>query len=149
MKETVLVLIKPDGMRKKIVGAVIDQFMASDLKMIGLKTIAVSQALAAKHYGHLKGQFFFKQIVDYLCGHLHDHFPVVAIVFYGEGAIAKCRSIAGATNPEDAEPISVRGKYGRVTTKGVYENLVHVSSSPAEARREIMLWFKKSELLTA
>ena len=148
MKESVLVLIKPDGMRKKIIGNVIDQFLESDLKLIGLKAAAVSKTLAQKHYGLLKKQFFFKQIVGYLCGDLHDGQPVVAMVFYGDRAIAKCRVIAGATNPEEADPVSVRGKFGRITTKGVYENLVHVSSSSVEAAREIKLWFKKSEMLT-
>ncbi|MBF0512232.1 MAG: hypothetical protein HQL13_07910 [Candidatus Omnitrophica bacterium] len=65
----------------------------------------------------------------------------------GDEVVLKCRTIAGATNPEEADPKSVRGKFGRVTTKGVFENLVHVSSDPREARREIALWFKKNELL--
>ncbi len=147
MKESALILIKPDGMRKKIVGEIINQFLSSDLKLIGLKTVQVSKPLAEAHYGHLKKEFFFKQIVSYLCGNLHDGEPVIAMVFYGEGAIAKCRAIAGATNPEDALPTSIRGKYGRVTTKGVYENLVHVSSSSDESKREIKLWFDKKELL--
>lgn len=147
MKEKALIIIKPDGMRKKIVGTIIDQFLASGLMLLGLKATAVTPTIAKKHYALLKEQFFFNQIVDYLCGKLHDGEPVVAMVFYGEGAIAKCRAIAGATNPEEATPTSIRGKYGRVTTKGVFENLVHVSSSTAESNREIKLWFKKSELL--
>lgn len=148
MKEEVLVIIKPDGMRKRITGEVVDQFLDSGLVLRAMKAVAVKKPLAQKHYGHLKDQFFFKQIVSYLCGDLHDGHPVIAMVLSGEGAIAKCRSIAGATNPEDADPVSVRGKFGRITTKGVYENLVHVSSSKEEAVREIKLWFKKSELLT-
>ena len=63
MKEAVLVLIKPDGVRKAIVGEVISQFLASDLKLIGLKLVQVSSRLAEAHYGHLKDQFFFKEIV--------------------------------------------------------------------------------------
>ena len=149
MKESVLILIKPDGMRKKIIGEVINQFLASDLKLTGLSTVQVQESLAQKHYQHLKKKFFFKQIVGYLCGKLHDGEPVIAMVLTGEESIAKCRKIAGATNPEDADPISIRGKYGRVTTKGLYENLVHVSSSKAEARREIKLWFKKEALIKA
>ena len=72
-------------------------------------------------------------------GNLHGKNPVVAMVFTGPEAIAKCRTIAGATNPEEARHKSVRGKFGRVTTKGVFENLVHVSSDLKEARREIAL----------
>ncbi len=72
---------------------------------------------------------------------------MVAMVFEGKSAVKQCRDIAGATNPEEADPRSVRGKFGRVTTKGVFENLVHVSSDNKEALREIKLWFKSSELL--
>ena len=147
MKETVLVLIKPDGMQKHIVGNVLNRFLAGDLRLVGLKLVKVSRALAEKHYGHLKGQFFFKEIVNYLTGDLHGGNPVVAMAFCARDAVKKCRRIAGATNPEEAHPHSVRGSFGRVTTKGVFENLVHVSSDRTEAAREIKLWFKKNELL--
>ena len=147
MKETVLVLIKPDGMQKRIVGNVLDRFLAGGLDLAGLKLVKVSRALAEKHYGHLRGQFFFEEIVTYLTGDLHDGNPVVAMVFCAKDAVRKCRRIAGATNPEEADPQSVRGSFGRITTKGVFENLVHVSSDKKEAAREIRLWFKKSELL--
>jgi len=139
--ESALVLIKPDGMQKAIAGEVISLFLASDLKLTAMKLMQVSPRLAQAHYGHLKDKFFFKEIVSYLKGDLHGGEPVVAMVFSGSNAITKCRRIAGATNPEDADPKSVRGKFGRVTTKGVFENLVHVSSDDKEARREIALWF--------
>ena len=74
MKESVLILIKPDGMQKKIVGDIIDFFLASQLKLIGLKTVAVSKALAERHYRHLKGQFFFNQISLLLGNHSHNRF---------------------------------------------------------------------------
>jgi nucleoside-diphosphate kinase len=146
-KQSVLVLIKPDGMQKAIAGDVISIFLANDLKLIGIKLVQVPLKLASAHYGHLRGQNFFKEIVSYMMGDLHGKSPVMAMVFYGEDAVAKCRRIAGATNPEEADPKSVRGKFGRVTTKGVFENLVHVSSDIKEASREIALWFKKNELL--
>ena len=145
--ESVLVLIKPDGMQKGIIGEVISSFLASDLKLTGMKAVQVSSKLARAHYWLLRDKFFFKQIVSYLMGDLHGKNPVVAMVFTGKDAVVQCRAIAGATNPEEANPRSVRGKYGRVTTKGVFENLVHVSSDVKEARREIALWFKKNELL--
>ena len=147
MNEQVLVVIKPDGMQKRIVGTVINHFMASDLTLIGLKIVQVSRLLAEKHYGHLRKQFFFKEIVTYLMGGYHSKNPVVAMLFCGPDAIKKCRAIAGDTNPEAAHPRSVRGSLGRITTKGVFENLVHVSSDKKEAEREIKLWFNKNELL--
>ena len=145
--DSALVLIKPDGMQKAIAGEVISLFLASDLKLTGMKLVHVSPRLARAHYGHLKDKNFFKEIVTYLMGDLHGKNPVVAMVFTGNDAVIRCRCIAGATNPEDADPKSVRGKFGRVTTRGVFENLVHVSSDTKEAHREIALWFKKSELL--
>ena len=147
MKQRVLVIIKPDGMQKNIAGLILNQFLDDGLKLVGLKVVAPTRTRANEHYRHLKEQFFFKQIVSYLIGELHQGSPVVAMVFEGDQAIPRCRRIAGATNPEEANPRSIRGKFGRVTTKGVYENLVHVSSDPKEAGREISLWFKKNELL--
>ena len=146
-QQSVLVLIKPDGMQKAIAGEVISIFSASDLKLTGMKLVQVSSKLAQAHYGHLRNEFFFKEIVSYLTGDLHGKSPVVAMVYTGVDAVSKCRAIAGATNPEEAGPKSVRGKFGRVTTKGVFENLVHVSSDNKEARREIALWFNKIEIL--
>lgn len=146
-QQAVLILVKPDGMQKGIAGTVMELFLASGLRISGLKLVQVSLKLAQRHYGHLRKQKFFGEIVNYLTGRLHGDCPVVAMVLEGPDAVARCRSIAGSTNPEDADPRSVRGKFGRVTTKGVFENLVHVSSDEQEARREIALWFKTSELL--
>lgn len=140
-------LIKPEGMQKRIAGDVMSQFINSTLKLVGLKLIKPPEALVKKHYGHLKDKFFYQQIVDYLTGKFHGKSPIVAMVFEGEKAVERARSIAGATNPEEAAANSVRGKYGRITTKGLFENIVHVSSSTSEAKREIALWFKKSELI--
>ncbi len=147
MSKRVLVLIKPDGMHKNLVGNVINKFTASDLRLVGLKIVKVSQSRAEAHYALLAKQPFFAGIVNYLTGKYHGGQPVVAMVLDGHGAVAKCRAIAGATNPEEAHPKSVRGAWGRITTKGLWENLVHVSSDDKEAQREIKLWFKKGELL--
>lgn len=147
MNERVLVIIKPDGMRKAIAGEIMSMFTNDDLRLMGIKLIQVTKAKAQEHYKHLKTKEFFADIVHYLTGELHGGSPVLAMVFSGSNAIKKCRAIAGATNPEDADPRSIRGKFGRITTAGVYENLVHVSSDKSEAEREIKLWFKSSEML--
>jgi nucleoside-diphosphate kinase len=78
---------------------------------------------------------------------MHDRRKVMALVYWGEGAITKCRQLAGATNPEEADPTSIRGSYGRITTSGLYENVVHVSSCPEDAEREIKLWFAPDEII--
>lgn len=142
-----MVLIKPDGTQRVLAGSILNQFMSDGVTMVGLKLIKPTKKLAQEHYRFLKGKFFFNQIVDYISGSFHNGEPVVAMVFQGKGAVKKCRQIAGATNPEEADPKSIRGKYGRITTKGLYENVVHVSSSVEEAKREIKLWFKEAELI--
>lgn len=145
--EEVLVLIKPDGTQRVLAGNILNQFMSDGVELAGLKLVKPSKKLAQDHYKFLKGKFFYKQIVDYISGVFHQGEPVVAMVFRGKDAVKKCRLIAGATNPEEADPKSIRGKYGRITTKGLYENVVHVSSSVEEAKREIKLWFKQAELI--
>jgi nucleoside-diphosphate kinase len=72
---------------------------------------------------------------------------VLALVYEGVNAIEKIRRIAGSTNPEEAAPTTIRGKYGRITTKGVFENVIHASSNEEEAEREIKLWFRPNELV--
>ncbi|MBF0595357.1 MAG: hypothetical protein HQL22_10380, partial [Candidatus Omnitrophica bacterium] len=90
---------------------------------------------------------FFDELIRFLMGKLHqDHDMVLALVFCGEDAVRKGRAIAGATNPELADPHSIRGSLGRVTTKGVFENVIHVSSDPLEGEREIKLWFTPDEV---
>ena len=69
------------------------------------------------------------------------------MVYWGEGAIKKVRELAGSTNPEEANPISIRGQYGRITTKGVYENVIHASTNEIEAEREIKLWFEPDDVI--
>jgi nucleoside-diphosphate kinase len=79
-------------------------------------------------------------------GEYHKH-KAMAIVYYGEDAIIKVKTICGATNPEEADPVSIRGAYGRITTKGVYENVIHASGNQGEAEREIKLWFEPTEII--
>ena len=69
------------------------------------------------------------------------------MVYWGEDAINKVRALAGATNPEEADPVSIRGAYGRITTKGIYENVIHASGNDPEAKREIQLWFSPDEII--
>ena len=117
------------------------------MDIIGLKVIRPTQEQVEAHYSHIKGTPFFKGVVQHLLGELHNQKKIILLIYYGEDAIKKCRKIAGTTNPEEAEPTSIRGAFGRVTTKGIFENLVHVSSTMAEAKREIKLWFRPDEVM--
>lgn len=145
MKEYVLVVIKPDGMVKGLAGIILSRFTIPSLKLIAAKMMRVPPTLAAEHYAHLKGKPFYQEAVDYLLGKFHPQKTVLAMVFEGEGAIKTCRKIIGATNPEDADSTSIRGALGRITTKGIYENVIHASSDVKEATREIKLWFSPEE----
>lgn len=147
MNQAALILIKPDGLKKSLTGNILTRLSETKLEIVAAKMVRVSQELAMEHYKHLKDKPFFNELIKYLRGELHDRRKVMALVYWGKDAIKKCRELAGATNPEEAEPTSIRGSYGRITTSGVYENVIHVSSDEAEARREIKLWFKPDEVI--
>ena len=146
MEEPTLVLIKPDGLQKSLTGNVLTRLSEAKLAIIATKMKVASRELAEDHYGALRDKPFFEEIVQYLMGNFHVP-RVMALVYYGEDAIKKVRAICGATNPEDAAPGTIRGSFGRITTKGVYENVIHASSNPEDAAREIKLWFAPDEIV--
>jgi nucleoside-diphosphate kinase len=147
MSQAVLILIKPDGLKKSLTGNILTRLSETKLEIVAAKMVRVSKELAEEHYKHLRDKPFFGEIIKYLQGDLHDRKKVMALVYWGNDAITKCRDLAGATNPEEAESTSIRGSYGRITTNGVYENVVHVSSNVSEAEREIKLWFAPDEII--
>ncbi|MFA6281942.1 MAG: nucleoside-diphosphate kinase [Candidatus Omnitrophota bacterium] len=144
--EATLVIIKPDGLKKSLTGNILSRLSETKLKIIGARVLEVSESLAQRHYAHLKDKPFFPELIKYITGHLHGENRVMALIYWGKDAIAKVRQIAGATNPEEADPVSVRGAYGRILTSGLYENVIHASSDPSEAEREIKLWFEPDEI---
>lgn len=145
--QATLILIKPDGLKRSLTGNILTRLSETKLEIVGSKMVRVSRELAETHYEHLKDKPFFDDVIKYLMGELHDRRKVLALVYYGEGAIPKCRSLAGATNPEEADSTSIRGSFGRITTRGVYENVIHVSAIPQDAEREIKLWFEPDEII--
>ena len=147
MSQAVLILIKPDGLKKSLTGNILTRLSETKLEIVAAKMVRVSAELAQEHYKHLKEKPFFVEITKYLQGELHDRKKVMALVYWGKDAIKKCRDLAGATNPEEADPTSIRGSYVRITTSGVYENVIHVSSDEQEAQREIKLWFNPDEVI--
>lgn len=149
MSQAALILIKPDGLKKSLTGNILTRLSETKLDIVAAKIVSVSNELAREHYRHLKDKPFFEEIIKYLRGELHNRRKVMALIYWGPDAIAKCRSLAGATNPEEADPTSIRGAYGRITTKGVYENVIHVSSDEKDAEREIKLWFNPEEIIVS
>lgn len=145
--EQTLIFIKPDGLVKSLTGNILSRLSEARLQIIGAKVVRVSRELAEQHYAHLKGKPFFEEMIDFILGNKHNTHRVVAFVYQGEDAIRRIRDIVGETNPEEANPVSIRGAYGRITTKGVFENVVHASSSIADAEQEIKLWFRPDEIV--
>jgi len=144
-----LVLIKPDGLKKSLTGNILTRLSETKLRIVAAKVVQVPRKLAEKHYEHLKDKSFFEEVIKYLTGELHgeSYRRVLALVYEGENAIGKVRQLAGATNPEEADPTSIRGQYGRITSAGIFENVLHCSSGEADAEKEIKLWFEPDEIV--
>lgn len=147
MEQKTLVLIKPDGLKKSLTGNILTRLSETKLEIVAAKMVRVSRELATEHYKHMKDKPFFEELVKYIMGELHDRRKVMAMVYWGEDAITRVRQMAGSTNPEEADATSIRGSYGRITTKGIYENVLHTSSNESEAEREIKLWFQPDDVI--
>ncbi|GAA4705609.1 nucleoside diphosphate kinase [Promicromonospora umidemergens] len=134
--ERTLVLVKPDGVRRGLSGEILRRIETKGytLRAVELKN-ATTEQLAA-HYAEHEGKPFYGPLVEFMMSG-----PVLAVVAEGEGVIPGFRSLAGATNPTDAAPGTIRGDLGRDWGTKVQQNLVHGSDSPESAAREIALWF--------
>lgn len=156
--EKTLVLIKPDGLIRSLTGNIITTLSEKKLKILGTKIVKVSREFAEQHYdklkqeqiakhGEEKGTEIFENTLDFIQGKFHTD-RVMAIVYSGPDAISEVKHIAGATNPEKADPTSIRGKFGRIHSEtGVFENVMHCSDSKESAEREIELWFNPDEVV--
>jgi nucleoside-diphosphate kinase len=144
-----LVLLKPDAVRRNLTGPVLTKLDEAKLTLIACKLTRVPLDLAKEHYAQHVTKPFFGQLIDYITGKIHGapFDKVVALVYEGEDAIQKIRSLGGDTNPEKAKPDTVRGMFGRITTTDLFENVIHASANPLEAEREIKLWFRPDEIL--
>jgi nucleoside-diphosphate kinase len=145
--EATLILIKPDGLVKSLTGNILTRLSETKLEIVAAKMVRVSRELAEEHYRHLKSEPFFDEIIRYLMGELHKRKKVMALIYWGPGAIQKVRQLTGATNPETADSTSIRGSYGRITRSGIYENVMHCSANPEDAEREIKMWFMPDEII--
>lgn len=134
--ERTLVLIKPDGVRRGLVGEVIRRIEAKGYQLTALELRSATPDLLAEHYTEHQGKPFYDPLVEFMLSG-----PVVAMVLEGERCIEGFRSLAGATDPTASAPGSIRGDLGRDWGVQVQQNLVHGSDSPESATREIGLWF--------
>jgi nucleoside-diphosphate kinase len=137
-QDRTFIAVKPDGVERGLVGEIIRRFETRGLKLVGLKVMNVSSKMAEEHYGEHKGKPFFDGLVKHITSG-----PIVAMVWEGKNVVAITRSTIGATNPVDATPGSIRGDLA----VDIGRNIVHGSDSPANAEREINIFFKAEELL--
>jgi len=142
--EETLVLIKPDAVVKGLQWSILEELDSLNLELKKIKIVKVNENLAKKHYFKHKKKPFFEGLIKHITGKLHEDAKVIALVYKGENAINKIREFVGNTNPEEASPKSIRGKYGRINHKiDCFENVLHSSDSKDSAKREIELWFGK------
>jgi nucleoside-diphosphate kinase len=125
-------MVKPDGVRRGLVGEIIRRFEARGLTLADLRLVRPSRELAEEHYGVHRGKPFFEGVVNFITSG-----PVVAMILEGDNAVAAVRQIMGATRPVEAAPGTLRADY----CLDVQENLVHGSDSAETAEQEILLWF--------
>jgi len=136
--EQTLVLVKPDAVRRGLIGEIIRRFENRTLEIKALKIVRPSRELVERHYEMHRGKPFFEQTVNFMASG-----PVVAMVLEGENAIEVVRQMMGALDPLAAQPGSIRGDYALSTR----ENLVHGSDSVESAESEIRIWFDPEEIL--
>lgn len=133
MVEQTFVMVKPDGFKRGLVGAVVTRFESKGLVLKEAKVMTIPQALAEEHYREHKEKKFFGELVDFITSG-----PVFAMIWEGPDAVKNARSIIGKTNPAEAAPGTIRGDYALI----VDSNIVHGSDSPESAEREIRLFFQ-------
>lgn len=132
-QERTLILVKPDGVQRGLIGEILGRLERRGLKLVALKLVQVERGLAEEHYAEHKGKGFYEGLVAYIMGG-----PVVAAVFEGADAVAAVRATVGATNPAKAAAGTIRGDLGIEIAR----NLIHASDTePGSATREIGLWF--------
>jgi len=137
IKERSLVIIKPDGLQRGLVGEIISRFEKKGLKIIGLKMMRLNEALLLEHYSHHKDKPFFKDLARFMSSS-----PVIVLCLEGLNVVSSVRLICGVTKSSEAEPGSIRGDLAISTAY----NVVHASDSVETAEKEIKRFFKQDEL---
>lgn len=149
MIERSLVIIKPDGVERSLVGEIIKRFENAGMKLVGMKMTWIDRKFAEEQYKAHKSKPFFNELVDFI-----TEGPVVAFVVEGVHAVDNVRRLVGSTSPHEAAPGTIRGDFAHLSMayaskKGLGgKNVIHASGSKSEADEEIKLWFKKDELHT-
>ena len=138
-KERTLVIVKPDGVQRGLVGPILSRLEGRGLKLVGLKLVQVTSDFAAQHYAEHLGKPFYPGLLQYITSG-----PVIVACVEGTSAVQMVRNTVGATNPLNAAPGTIRGDLA----VDIGRNLIHASDAPETAERELALWFKPDELAT-
>ncbi len=136
--ERTFVALKPDAVQRGLIGEIIGRFERKGFKLVGLKLLQVTRAMAEEHYGEHQGKPFFAGLVDFITSS-----PVVAMAWEGDNVVESVRKMMGATNPKESAPGTLRGDFA----VDLGRNVVHGSDSPASAERELKIFFRPEELL--
>ena len=131
--ERTFLMVKPDGVRRGLVGEIIRRFEDKGFTLASLRMLTPTREMAEAHYAVHRGKPFFEGVVSFIASG-----PVVAMVWEGEGAVSLSRKLMGATKPEDAAPGTIRGDFANT----IEQNLIHGSDSAENAVEEIKLWFE-------
>ena len=137
--ERTLVLVKPDGVMRGLIGEVISRLEQRGLKLTAAKFLQVSRSLAERHYAVHQGKPFYEGLVNYITSA-----PVMAMVWEGPNAVAAVRQTMGATRPTEAAPGTIRHDFALT----IGRNLTHASDSPENGEKEAALWFNPGELVS-
>jgi len=134
--ERTLILVKPDGVARSLVGEVITRVESKGYKIVGLKMLTPTREILAKHYAEHEGKPFYEPLLEFMLSG-----PIVAMIAEGNRVIEGFRKLAGTTDPTTAEPGTIRGDLARDQGTKVVQNIVHGSDSPESAAREIAIFF--------
>lgn len=150
-KEKTLILIKPDGVKRNLIGKIITRFEDAGLKVIGMKMVWSDDKLAKRHYTEDIAKRHGERVRTMQVKYLQEG-PVIAMVLEGVEAVTVTRKIIGSTYPNESPPGTIRGDFAHVSKEYAnprnlnVRNLVHASGNASEAKEEIDLWFKPNEL---
>jgi len=139
MKERTFIALKPDAVRRKLIGKIIERFENRGFEIIAMKMVKLDREMAEKWYEEHKGKEFFERLINFTTSG-----RMVVMVVEGENAISVVRKMIGKTNPAEAEPGTIRGDFALTTP----DNVIHASDSKESAEREIKLFFKEDEIFS-
>ena len=134
--EKTFVMIKPDGVQRRLIGEITSRFEKKGLNIVKAELLQATEDIAKEHYGEHSDKPFLGELVEFITSG-----PVFAMILSGENAVSVARTLIGETNPASSQPGTIRGDYGLTVGK----NIIHGSDAVESAEREISIWFKDSE----